>query len=148
MRVQLFGPPSTKWGDRPLPISRRQVRALLYHLATGQEPVPRERLCFLFWPDRSELAARRMLTGLLSHLQRTLPAPGLLLTEDDRVWLDPDRIWSDTAAFEELSAHPDSLEQAVSLYRGPFLDGFSLSKSPEFEIWAAVERTAWERRYL
>ncbi|NIV32497.1 MAG: transcriptional activator domain-containing protein, partial [Anaerolineae bacterium] len=99
-------------------------------------------------PDRSESAARRMLTGLLSHLQRTLPSPGLLLTEDDRVRLDPDRIWSDTAAFEQLSAQPSSLEQAVSLYRGPFLDGFSLSKSPEFEIWAAVERAAWERRYL
>ena len=148
LRVQLFGPPSTEWVDRPLAISRRQVRALLYHLVAGQDPVPRERLCFLFWPDRPEAAARRMLTGLLSHLQRTLPVPGVLLAEDDRVCLDPDRIWSDTAAFEQLSAQPGTLRQATDLYRGPFLDGFSLSNSPEFEIWAAVERQAWEQRYL
>ena len=148
LKVQLFGPPSTEWVDRPLSISRRQVRALLYRLAADQKPVPRERLCFLFWPDRPESAARRMLTGLLSHLQRTLPAPGVLLTEDDQVWLDPDHTWSDTAAFEQLSAQPGHLKQAVDLYRGPFLDGFSLSQSPEFEIWAALERQTWERRYL
>jgi predicted ATPase/DNA-binding SARP family transcriptional activator len=89
-----------------------------------------------------------MLTGLLTHLHRTLPASGVLTAEDDRVWLDPDRTWSDTAAFDQLCAQPSTLEQAVDLYRGPFLDGFSLPGSPEFEMWAAMERQAWERRYL
>jgi DNA-binding SARP family transcriptional activator len=85
LSVQLFGPPSAEWVGRPLSVSRRQVRALLYHLATEQRPVSRERLCFLFWPDTPESAARRKLSNLLSHLHRTLPAPGMLVTEDDKV---------------------------------------------------------------
>ncbi len=65
------------------------------------------------------------------------------------------RFWSDTLAFERLwaAAHhqetvPPDFQQAVDLYRGPFLAGFSLSGSPEFETWAAMERQNWENRYL
>jgi DNA-binding SARP family transcriptional activator len=148
LKVQLFGPPRATWADRPLSVSRRQVRALLYRLAAGQRPVPRERLCFLFWPDTPESAARRKLTGLVNHLRRTLPAPELLVTDDDQVWLDPERTWSDTVAFDRCDAQASTLERAVGLYRGLFLDGFSLPDSPEFEMWAALERQAWERRYL
>jgi DNA-binding SARP family transcriptional activator len=148
LKVQLFGPPRATWVDHPLSVSRRQVRALLYRLAADQRPVPRERLCFLFWPDTPESAARRKLAGLVNHLRRTLPAPGLLFTDDDLVWLDPERTWSDTVTFDRWAAHASTLEQAVDLYRGLFLDGFSLPDSPEFEMWAALERQTWERRYL
>jgi DNA-binding SARP family transcriptional activator len=144
----LFGPPGARWGDRTLSLSRRQVRALLYCLAASQRPVPRERLCFLFWPDTPESTARRKLTNLLSHLRHTLTVPEVLITEDDQVWLDPESTWSDTVAFDQLCTRTGALEQAVGLYRGPFLDGFSLPDSPEFELWAALERQAWERRYL
>jgi hypothetical protein len=41
-----------------------------------------------------------------------------------------------------------ALAQVANLYRGSFLAGFSLPASPEFELWADLERSAWERRYL
>jgi DNA-binding SARP family transcriptional activator len=105
-------------------------------------------LCFLLWPDTPESAARRKLSVLLSHLRRTLPTPELLVTDDDRVWLEPDRTWSDTVVFDQTCTRASALERAVDLYRGPFLDGFSLPDGPEFEMWAALERQTWERRYL
>jgi DNA-binding SARP family transcriptional activator len=150
-----------KWAGQPLAIPRRQARALLYHLAARLEPVPREQLCFLFWPDTPESTARRNLSHLLTHLRRALPAPEVLLTANDCIALDPRRTWSDTAALEELSAtlpgNPRFLgeagalgapQQTVDLYRGPFLAGFSLPTSTEFDAWAARERRVLERLYL
>jgi DNA-binding SARP family transcriptional activator len=143
-----LGPPGAWWGDQSLSLSRRQVRALLYCLAADRRSMPRERLCFLFWPDTPESISRRKLTNLLSHLRHALPAPGVLVSEGERIWLDSECTWSDTVAFDQLCTQAGALEQAVGLYRGPFLDGFSLPDSPEFEMWAALERQALERLYL
>ncbi len=155
LRVYLLGVPGVEWGGDPWDVPRRQVRALLYRLAVRLEPIPREQLCFLFWPDVPESKARRGLSVLLSHLRRALPASDMLLTSEDRVGLSPRRVWSDALAFERLcdpprgeGRAPDALQRAVDLYRGPFLAGFSLPGSPEFEAWAALERQVWERRYL
>jgi DNA-binding SARP family transcriptional activator len=152
--VYLLGPPYVEWAGHVLPISRRQVRAILYYLATHLQPRPREHLIYLFWPDIPDSRARRNLSHLLTHLRCNLPTPEVLLIADDQVALDPQRSWSDTVAFQQLHhasllAHrAESLRQAVDLYRGPFLASFSLPTSPEFEAWATLERCAWERRYL
>ena len=68
LQVSLLGTPAVRWAGRPVAIARRQVRALLYRLAASREPVPREQLCFLFWPDVPEITARRKLSGLLQNL--------------------------------------------------------------------------------
>ncbi|MEJ2738036.1 MAG: BTAD domain-containing putative transcriptional regulator, partial [Anaerolineae bacterium] len=154
LRIHLLGPPEVVWADRVLHLPRRQVRALLYRLAAGPQPVPREKLSYLLWPDTPEADARRNLRGLLTHLRHALPVPDLLLTSQEMVGLDPDRTWSDTVLFERLctasgpATQAEALQQAVDLYRGPFLSGFSLPGCQEFEIWATAERQIWERLYL
>jgi predicted ATPase len=45
-------------------------------------------------------------------------------------------------------AELEPLAAAVNLYAGPFLHGFSLPASAEFDMWMAQERQHWERRYL
>lgn len=154
LQVYLLGPPRLEWNDRPLAIPRRQVRALLYRLAACLEAVPREHLCFLFWPDAADSIARRHLSHLLTHLRRALPAPEALVVTEDHVGLDAGQVWSDTAAFVHLcdmqaaNRSVRALQQAADLYAGPFLTGFSLPGSPEFEAWAAQERRIFERRSL
>ncbi len=150
LHIYLLGPPKVEWAGHTFAIPRRQARALLYRLATHLQPVPRERLCGLFWPDTGDSAARRNMSRLLTHLRRALPAPELLLTSNDHVGLDPRHTWSDTLAFERLCAalKEGVSQQAVGLYRGSFLTGFSLPDSPEFEMWATLERESWERLYL
>ena len=37
------------------------------------------------------------------------------------------------------------LEEALGLYRGEFMEGFSLDDAPEFELWVEGERTRWRR---
>jgi DNA-binding SARP family transcriptional activator/tetratricopeptide (TPR) repeat protein len=152
--LYLLGPPRVEWEGHALPLSRRQVRALLYRLAAEGHPLPREQLCYLFWPDVPEATARRNLTGLLAHIRRTMPVPDILLTQNDHVGLDPDRTWVDTAAFRQQVAAQGalsssaSLQEAADLYQGPFLDGFSLPRNPELESWITLERQRCERLYL
>lgn len=155
LRVCMLGPPSVQWAGCALDIPRRQVRAVLYRLATPLTPLPREHLCSLFWPDTPECTARRNLSHVVSHLHCLLPVPEVLLCTDDSIALNPQQTWSDTVAFDQLGLIlrgplPDlkALAQAANLYRGSFLAGFSLPTSPEFELWADLERSAWERRYL
>ncbi len=151
LEVYLLGPPRLVSGRAILTAPRRQVRALLYYLAAQSELSPRERICFLFWPDLRESEARRNLTGLLTHLRRALPDPTSLLTSRDCIGLDPDCFTSDLTSFISLSQPEGGIEdlrEASALYRGPFLNGFSLPRSPEFEAWVLQEQRELERLYL
>jgi DNA-binding SARP family transcriptional activator len=154
MEIFLLGSPSVRWSGRPVDISRRQVRALLYRLAASGDGVPREQLCFLFWPDEPESGARRKLTGLLAHLRRSLPEPEVVVAADDKIGLVPELVWSDVIAFKDLSSSrpaellPAALRRAADHYRGPFLDGFSLPENPEYETWITIQRQSFERIYL
>ncbi len=169
LRIFLLGPPRVEGAEGTLSITRRQARALLYRLATDMQPIPRERLCYLFWADEAETSARRHLSHLITHLHLALPAPQFFVLEDDQVGLNPQRVWSDVATFEPLCAgltaqrphdllrdeggqptrvDRTSVEQGVNLYRGLFLEGFSLPDCAEFEEWMTQQRYSLERIYL
>ena len=66
LRIRLLGPPGATWAGAPLAIPRRQTRALLYRLAAQAAPVPREQLCYLFWPDEPDATARPVRIALIS----------------------------------------------------------------------------------
>lgn len=153
LRFSLLGSPTATYGQQSLSIGRSQVRALLYCLATSLQPVSRELLTFMFWPDTAEGTARRNLTQLLSHLRRALPIADALLATSDAIQLDPNLVWSDTVAFEDLCAAQDNddrqhLQDALALYRDAFLSGVSFPQHPEFESWMLGERARFETLYL
>jgi predicted ATPase/DNA-binding SARP family transcriptional activator len=153
-RIALLGPPALAWDDRPFAIARRQARALLYRIAATNQPVPRAQLSYLLWPDSSEPTARRNLTVLLTQIRHALPRPDLLVTVDDAIGLNHTAAETDTVALAVLipqttgAGRLDLLADALRQYRGPFLDGFTLPDSAEFDTWASQERQVWERRYL
>ena len=153
LHIRLLGPPQVSLDGLPLEIARRQVRALLYYLASRPDPAPREKLCSLFWPDIGEGDSRRNLTRLLSSLQEALPIKSLVVAGPDQVALDHARVEVDTLAFQGLRREglearlPGSLEKAARLHRGPFLEGFSLPGCPEYETWASLEGEALEQDY-
>lgn len=153
LRIYMLGPTWVETEHGVLPIQRRQARALLYCLAAKLRPVPREELCFGFWPDQPEIIGHRYLSHLISHLKNALPAPDLVRNLNDALELDGSRVWCDAVAFRSACNMPDArgleaLEQGVELYRGPFLSGFSLPNAPEFELWATEQRSYYERLYL
>jgi DNA-binding SARP family transcriptional activator len=154
LRIALLGPPILTWGDQPFVIARRQARALLYRIAATAHLVPREQLGYLLWPDSPDATARRNLTVLLTQIRHALPLPDLLVTVDDTIGLNHTAAETDTAALASLipqatsAGQLDILARVLRQYRGPFLDGFALPDSTEFEDWASQERQVWERRYL
>jgi ABC-type oligopeptide transport system substrate-binding subunit/DNA-binding SARP family transcriptional activator len=152
LRIVMLGPPQVTWEGEPLTIPRRQTRALLYRLAASSEPVPRDQLCFLFWPDVPNTVARSNLSRLLNLLRCALPYPDLLQKQEDTIALDRHRVWSDTEAWMQIleTTLPtrDALCRAAALYRGAFLAGFSLPGASEFQNWLTQQRQIWEHRYL
>jgi predicted ATPase/DNA-binding SARP family transcriptional activator len=154
LSLTLLGAPQLMQTGTPVALPRRQMRALLYRLAIALQPVAREQLYFLFWPDIPDAAARRNLTVLLNQLRQALPSPTALRSTGDTVLLDPALFHVDTVVFTEALAQAaqrgdlEPVAEAVKLYAGPFLDGFSLPASEEFDAWVAQERRIWERRYL
>jgi len=154
LRVFLLGSPRVEAGDHLIDITRRQARALLYRLAVSTQPVARAVLCFLIWPEINDVNARRNLSRLVSILHHSLPLPNYLVTSADQISLNANYVWSDTRAFQQLwdswkaGGAIDQLRRAVNLRRGPFLDGFSLSGSAEFDTWVVTERQYWERLTL
>ncbi|MEZ4657019.1 MAG: BTAD domain-containing putative transcriptional regulator [Caldilineaceae bacterium] len=153
IQIKLFGAPTVSQQGKPLIINRFQIRAFLFRLAAQPEPVPRELITQLFWPHAADAPARRHLTQLLSHVRRSLPMPGLLIQSPTHVHLDWARVWCDVVIFQRDSAPPGqasgaALQALIDLYGGPFLDGFSASALPEYELWLLNERVWLERRYL
>ncbi|MFZ1466559.1 MAG: ABC transporter substrate-binding protein, partial [Anaerolineae bacterium] len=153
LQLRVLGSSEISWQGRPLAITRRQARALLWRLAVRLRPVARDDLVFLFWPDAHQTAARRNLTHLLTHLRRAFPQPNLLQLSDDHVSLDPALVWSDVDAFASLCATPTgagrraALRRALDLYRGPFLPGLTIPESTEYEQWLGYERETLHNTY-
>jgi DNA-binding SARP family transcriptional activator/tetratricopeptide (TPR) repeat protein len=145
------------WNGRQLLVSRRSVRGLLFFLAAQTKPATRDQLCLLFWADQPQDHARRNLTRLLTHLRRALPCPDILCVNDERVYLLESEYWCDVRAFKTLTSAslsekpgPQDLseKQAADLYNGPFLDGFYLPDSSEYDNWISQERSALENCYM
>src|SRR5262245_53937065 len=102
LHIFLLGAPRQTVRGAPQQLPRRQLRALLYRLAVTPQPVSREHLCFLLWPDIPEVAARRHLTVLLNQLRQALPSD-LIRTRRDAIELDTAGAWVDTVVFAEAS---------------------------------------------
>jgi DNA-binding SARP family transcriptional activator/tetratricopeptide (TPR) repeat protein len=116
---------------------RPSLAALALLAGSGEQGVPRERVLSLLWPESSPERARNSLKQLLSALRRTLPESAI--TGTTLLRLDREKVACDLWDFQAAIARGD-LDAAVSLYAGPFLDGFSLPGAVEFERWAEGER--------
>ena len=114
---------------------------LLAHVALRSEGVSRDQLAHLFWPERSQEAARSNLRKLLLEA-RTLDVPHLHSDRDAVRWT----VRTDVADFRAALERGD-MDAALALYRGPLLDGLDGGDSEAFSAWLAMERarlhSAW-----
>ena len=128
------------------------VRALLAYLAVESDrPHRRETLAALLWPEQPEGVARNRLRHTLSSLRKTIGdrdavPPFLLVTRETVQFNCASDCWLDVHAFRTMIEAGRGLEEAVSLYRGSFLEGFSVRGSPTFEDWALLVRERLERQ--
>lgn len=135
-------------GERVAPLLDQPKRlALLAVLAArpADELLLREKLVSLLWPDCSPSAGRSSLNTTLSRLRRDLGAEVFRGTGTGTVGLSSAHFRSDAQQFLE-ALEADRPRRAAELYRGPFLEGFSLSGNRAFEEWVERRRSRFRRR--
>ena len=166
LSVSLLGPFRVTLAGAPVSrFKSNKVRALLAYLAVERDrPQSRQVLAGLLWPDWPDRDALSNLRYALSDLRKVIgdraPADGrdeeppVLLVTRDTLQMNPaSDTWIDVAAFARLVDADDTdpelhdrLERAVALYRGSFLEGFSVEDSARFEEWALFMRERMARQ--
>src|SRR5512137_2816937 len=123
-------------GEPIISLTTKKTEALLIYLAATRRPQPREVLAELLWDERSQSQSMANLRGVLTNLRQEL-GEYLVITRDT-AGLNPESdVWLDAA---ELQDHLDvakkqdplnvatakSLATTLELYKGEFLQGFSV----------------------
>lgn len=159
LSLAFLGSFSATVGDRPLTAFRTdKVRALLAYLALEPgRPHSRHTLAGLLWPDLPERQSLDNVRVTLYRLRQTLDEaqPGLsdqvLTITRQSVQLNATAVRVDVADFAAVSvaaATLAQLAQAVALYRGELLAGFSLADAPTYEEWLLLRREQLATRAL
>jgi DNA-binding SARP family transcriptional activator len=142
LEISLLGPPRVRSAGAAVSFDTRKATALLAHLALADRPRSREALCALLWPAQDPEHARGALRRTLSVLRKAV-GEGWIDTASDSVALrDGEGLVVDARRFRSLArddASAEDLVEAVELFRGDLLEGFSLRDSPEFDAWYAYE---------
>jgi TolB-like protein len=149
LRLRLLGTPAVENAGESLGAAAAQRRclALLALLAQAGAPgLSRDRIQAHLWPEADAERAGHRLTQLLYLLRRDLQADDLFLGSAE-LRLNPAAIATDLDEFRQAVERGD-FEAADALYGGPFLDGFYLDQSPEFEQWVEARREEYRRRRL
>jgi len=128
------------------PAGQRRLLAILTILASvGDRGMSRDKLLGLLWSEGEPDKSRHALTQSLYHIRKALGVERIFLSGAD-LRIDPAAMTSDVGDFQ-LALTQGRLADAVSVYRGPFLDGFYLNGDPDFEFWAATERDRLARAF-
>ncbi len=150
--LALLGPPQLYNDGQGETIQRRKALALLIYLAMTRQIARREWLASLLWPDAPLSRGLSNLRTAIWSLKETL-GDDWALAEGDTVALDPAlALTVDVRQFRALlttrtEQRESCLLQALNLYQGDFLTGFTLSGSPEYEDWVYIERENLRGQY-
>jgi len=157
MELSFLGPLQIKLDGQPATgFEADKVRALLVYLAVeSQRPHRREQLATLFWPGWPDASARTSLRNALSNLRAAIcdvaaDPPFLLITRETIQFNSDSNYALDTLEFEKLiqASQPtaEQLQIALDLYRGGFLEGFTLKDCPAFDDWSLLIREQHQRQ--
>ena len=142
LRINTFGGLTLRLENAPLtgaPTQRRRLALLAMLAVAGENGMAREKILATLWPDGETEKSRHALNQILSAQRRHL-GEAQLFDGRKMVRLNPALITSDLQMFERALVTGD-LDAALALYSGPFLDGFFVPNSPEFESWVSRTRT-------
>src|SRR3954464_6703289 len=124
---------------------RKTLGLLALLAASGNRGLSRDKLIAALWPEADAEHGRGLLRQACYALRRDLDAPDLFLGSI-QLRLNPAVISSDVQAFA-LALEQNDPAGAVALYTAPFLDGFYLKGSGEFETWAEATRVQLGSQY-
>jgi DNA-binding SARP family transcriptional activator len=150
LRLFLLGSPRIERDGAPVRVDTAKAIALLAYLAVTESSQRRETLVGLLWPESDQQHGRAALRRTLSALKEAL-AGDWILADREAIRLEPAArafvdvlLFRDRLAARRTHGHRDAdmcpgclglLGDAVALYHGDFLQGFSLRDSVNFDDW-------------
>src|SRR6202165_3750877 len=165
LSLTILGAAAISHDGQDVLLPTRKTMALLVYLAVEGGLHSREKLAALLWPDSDADHSRGSLRRTLAFLHAALSeaaadhGPQHLVSKSGLVGLgassEVDLDLHDLQASFSLARGPSQLPAArliaqlriaANLFRGEFLEGFSLVDAPVFEQWADVQREAFHRR--
>jgi DNA-binding SARP family transcriptional activator len=163
LSLYLLGPPRIERDGVPIKVDTRKAIALLAYVAITGESHRRDALVNLLWPEYDQTRGRAALRHTLSALRKA-PADDSLDVDRETVGLNPSvDIWLDVTQFHahlaECLTHGHlasevcptcltPLTDAVELYRGDLLSGFTLKDSFNFDDWQFFQADALRRELV
>ena len=122
---------------RKTAVPRKALGLMAVLAASAPKSVPRERLIALLWPESGE-QGRGALKQTIYELRQTLGAPDPIVGVAE-LSLDPALVTCDFTELEAAHAAGD-WQRVIDLHAGPFLEGFHVRDSAEFDHWADARR--------
>jgi serine/threonine-protein kinase len=148
LQLQVLGSPSVSrdgWQCCGAAGQRKSLALLALLAAAGRRGQSRDKVLAWLWPEIPIDKATHRLAQIIYSLRRDLAADDLFLGSTD-LRLNPAVLTTDLAEYGAALEAGD-LSRAVAAYGGPFLDGFYLSDSPDFEHWVEEERARLAERH-
>ncbi|MFN8645825.1 MAG: AAA family ATPase [Gemmatimonadales bacterium] len=137
-----LGPPELRGpgGDLVRFRVRKHLALLAYLVTEPREPLRRDRLVDLLWPDARPAEGRHSLATALSVLRSRLGPRTFETTRDTIRFVAPD-----LAVDLDRLARGDVLgdDQHPPLMVAGFLEGFEITRAPEFMFWRDGMRARW-----
>src|SRR5438067_10251270 len=170
LRLSVLGTPEVFHNDSRLTFPLRKAQALLLYLAVEGGMHSRSKLAALLWPDSEPSDALKGLRNALTLLRYLLAGPdpsasphSHLLSEHELLGLDPhasleldldvvQQAWHQAQRLslapseEQRAALVSQVQHALSLVRGPFLEGFWLREESGFDHWVQQQQQQWQVR--
>jgi DNA-binding SARP family transcriptional activator len=147
-KLYLLGSVYLEQAGKRVGFDTRKAMAMLVYLVITGSPVQRDTFAAMLWPENDQTGARAALRRTLSVLKSGLSAANLSITRELISFVPSDVFWCDALEFRKLveeskktvegesnQGNIETLEKAVSLYKGDFLAGFTLRDSPAFDDW-------------
>ncbi|MBI3962615.1 MAG: AAA family ATPase, partial [Deinococcus sp.] len=137
-------------GEAVVRVREQRAQALLAYLAVERRPHPREVLASLLVGEGvGDRKAREHLRHALWVLRRDLGAAAEQVVVDGDTLRLATATWTDVAEFETLASgrDPQGWPRAVALYQGPFLEGFYLPGTLDFEEWLQQTQERLRQQY-
>lgn len=157
LRFTLLGGCDLQDKDGPVQLETHKTTALLCYLIINPGWHSRQRLSGIFWGEFPQDKAFANLRRALWNIRKSVTIDGeeiIIHTNRHSVSFNPSMpYWLDVQNFERACQALDSLSAEnqifsrfddyspdLELYKGPFLQGFSLPGAPAFEEWVLIER--------
>ncbi len=122
----------------------RRLALLALLSAAGERGMSRDKLLLYLWPESPAEKAKHALEQLIYGVRRDVG--DTVLSKGNPLRLELSLVRCDLIEFAAALARSD-FATAVRVYAGPFLDGFFLNDSTEFDGWALTERARLAKAY-